>query len=336
MKLVLAGAQHFHMYHLLDYVQQTGKAVFAGVYDDDEHVLQEISDRYHVPKYGDLDEMLETCRPDVVACFAKPSTRADVIAKCLGAGVSVLADKPPVLNLQELHELKNVVLGMSGPKFTVLLSERYNPPVRTLKRIIDSGEIGDIVNFTAFRPHKLKKSERPDWFFRRKDYAGILVDLAIHDVDVFHWLTGKRVLEVAAHACNFTLPEYPEFEDNGQIIFRADGGVTGLIKVDWLAPSAYPTHGDCRYFLTGTRGTIEVKTGGDIGTTGGTITVCTDTKAPYSVPLDQVENDLYGDFFAAIKDNTEPDISINDVFEAMQVVLAARDAADNNCLISLE
>ena len=335
MKIVLAGAQHFHMYHLLAYLQDTGKAVFTGVYDRDEEVRRAISDRFHVPNFDALDEMLQTLKPDVVACYDIPSRRAEVISQCLRAGVSVLCDKPPVLTMEHLKNLKKIVSDSIGPQFTVLLSDRYNPPVRTLKRIIDSGEIGDVVNFTAFRPHKMKKSQRPDWFFSRKEHGGILVDLAIHDVDVFHWITGRNILEVTAYAGNFTVPEYPEFEDNGQIIFVADRGVTGLVKIDWLAPSAYPAHGDCRYFVTGTKGTIEVKTGGDIAATEGTITVCTDMKQPYSVPLDQVEGNLYDDFFTAISCHSAPTIGIQDVYAAMEVVLAARDSADHNRTISL-
>lgn len=335
MRLALAGVRHFHVHHLLDCVRHSEGVELVGIFDRDEHVRNTFANQYQTLGYSSLEEMFEVGKPDVIACFDIHSKRAEVSTQALARGISVLCDKPPVTSLGELEALKNAALASQAAKFTVLLSERYNPPVMTLKRIIDQGCIGEIVNFAAFRPHKLNKPDREAWFFRRKEHGGILVDLAIHDIDVFQWIAGKKITEVAAQAGNLSCPEHPEFEDHGQLIFRAEGNVTGLVKVDWLTPAAFPTHGDCRYFVTGTRGTVEVKTEGDIGTLGGTVTVCTDSRPPYTVSLEVPETDLYSDFFTAIAKDLPPPISLADVFHAAEVVLKARDAADSRRVIAL-
>lgn len=335
MKLAIAGARHFHLHHLLDYIRQTNAAELVGVFEQDQSIRNSLEKQYGMPGFASLEEMFAVAEPDVIACFDIHSQRVAICTRALRAGISVLCDKPPALSLQELEELQKAVEESPEAKFTALFSERYNPPVRTLKRIIDEGMIGDVVNFTAFRPHKLNKSQREAWFFQRQEHGGILVDLAIHDLDIFHWITGTSVLEVAAQAGNLSCPEYPEFEDHGQMIFRAEGGITGLVKVDWLAPAAFPTHGDCRFFVTGTKGTIEVKTEGDIGTTGGTVIVCTGEEPPRNVALDVPSQNLYDDFFSAIRNDSQPPISADAVFRATEVVLQARAAADTKSVISL-
>ena len=344
MRLGIAGAQHFHVFDLLAAVKKIPEIELVGICSIDPVLQKKIFEITPIPLYDSVENLLQIARPDTVACFESISRRAGVIAACISKGKNVLCDKPPASSYEQLEQLEQLTVALTGPTqpiFSAIFSERYNPPVVTLKKIVASGVIGKVVNFAAFRPHKLKLAERPAWMFERSSYGGILVDLAIHDIDVFHWLTGSRPVEITAYSSNATCPQYPGFEDNAQMLFKAEDGSTGFIKVEWLAPESFPTHGDCRYFVTGTTGTVEVSTEGDLTTKGGRVILCTQNQSPVAIPLEET-SDLYADFFNAVSmiktsgSTQHSPISVPNILAATRVALAAREAADQGKKIYLQ
>jgi len=352
MRLAIAGAQHFHVNEILDSARSVPGLEIAGIADFDCTVRHKIAEKYGIPSFATLDELLHSVQPDMIGCFDIPSQRAEIIAACLDRGISVLSDKPAAVTEAQLDLIRRAANRAPGsypggfrPVFSVILSERYNPPVVTMKKVIESGAIGEIVNFTAFRPHKLRKASRPEWFFRRATYGGILVDMAIHDIDVFHWLTGSRPVEITAYSANHTCPEYPEFEDNGQMLFRAQNGTVGYIKVEWLTPEAHTAHGDCRFFITGTEGSLEVSTEGDLAAKGGKVTLCTHKAPSRNLPLESPSGTLLSDFVQAVADAQAGknngagifmEIPAGAALDATRAVLAAREAADSGCRVTLQ
>jgi predicted dehydrogenase len=343
LRIGIAGAQHFHMFDLLQGLSSYPGLELAGACDVDPIFRERLINDYRLTCFDSLEQLIRDGQPQVVGCFDILGRRADTIIRCLEQGISVLSDKPPVTTFGQLERLQKIVdrtESENGPVFSVIFSERYNPPVYTLKNLIDSGTIGQLVNFTSFRPHKLKKAERPAWMFNRDSYGGIIVDLAVHDLDVFNWLTGSPPVEVTAYHSNATCPEFPEFEDNGQILFRSESGQTGFVKVEWLAPEAHPTHGDCRYFVTGTLGSVEVYTGGDLSDRQGKIILCTHRQKPEPVPLIKPETGLYEDFFNLVSGQERrpgsPMITIPEMMAVLRVTLTARESADCNQKLTIK
>ncbi|TCL70904.1 putative dehydrogenase [Hydrogenispora ethanolica] len=342
MRFAIAGAQHFHLLDLLQTMRSFPDIEWVGVCHAHPNYRRLLAEEYRLPIYDSLGDLLEQAQPEAVACFDAFTERTATIAACLRRGIHVLADKPPAISFDQLAELEEAFYETRSlnpaPVLAALFSERYNPPVLTLKRLIATGTIGPVVNFTAFRPHKLKKGTRPEWMFRRRSYGGILVDLTVHDLDVYHWLTGRLPVAIMAAHSNFSCPEYPEFEDNGQIFFTAADGSAGFIKTEWLAPEAFPSHGDCRYFVTGTRGTVEVHTGGDITDRDGKVVLCTHDQPPVQVPLVRPDHDLYADFLCQCRGIATPGapmIQATELFATLRTVLTARDAADQQKRLSL-
>jgi len=108
-------------------------------------------------------------------------------------------------------------------------------------------------------PHALHNQPRPDWFFRKEPTGGILADIASHQVDQFLYFADVRDAEVvSSQVANYNNPQYPEFEDFGEIVLSG-GGATGYIRVDWFTPSGLGVWGDGRLFIMGTEGYIELR-----------------------------------------------------------------------------
>lgn len=327
MRVGLIGLRHFHAQELVEGFGRLPDVELVGLAEDDDAAYAANRAGSEAKRYGDWREMLDRERPEAVGVVNVPGDRGRVVAECLRRGISVLADKPLCLTREELEELR-VAARASRAALFVYLTERYNPPVVTLKRLVEEGRLGRVASFTAFRPHKLMKPQRPEWFWRRATYGGILVDLTVHDVDVFRWVTGEEAAEVCAAHANLSCPEHPEFEDTGHLLLRTNGGVAGLFRADWLAPAGEPVHGDCRYFVVGTEGHAEVRmTGGFPGQSGGGVRIVTNDGPPRDVPLVPPARGLVEDFLAAAR-GEPPAMRVEDLFRASEIVLAARESAD--------
>ena len=166
------------------------------------------------------------------------------------------------------------------------------------------------------------------WFFDRQRFGGILCDIASHQADQFLFFTGSKKAEVAfSQVGNVHHPQYPAFEDFGDLVLRGDGG-TGYIRVDWFTPDGLSTWGDGRLTVLGTEGFIEVRKNVDIaGRPGeshlflvdnkGTRYIdCTDQQLPYG-------EQLVGDVF----NRTETAMLQEHCFLAMELVLKAQKNA---------
>ncbi|MGE5623547.1 MAG: Gfo/Idh/MocA family protein [Methanocella sp.] len=327
MKFAMIGLRHFHAQVLLEGMLQVPGVELGAIAEEDDAVFATEGERYGVPRYTDFREMLDAVRPEVVGVVNVPGDRGRVIAECLRRGISVLADKPLCLTLEELEDIRQAQAESKAVLF-LLLTERYNPPVVALKRLVEAGRLGRIVSLTSFRPHKLMKAQRPAWFWRREAYGGIIVDLAVHDVDVFRWVTGEEAKEVTAAHTNATCPEYSHWEDMGHFLLKATNGVTGFFRVDWLAPAGEPMHGDCRYFVAGTEGWAEVRmTGGFPGQEGGGLRIVTNADPPTELPVVEPERSLYADFVAAVRGEA-PAMLPEDILAATRVTILARESAD--------
>lgn len=172
----------------------------------------------------------------------------------------------------------------------MLLTERFQPPIYTLKQILDSGELGPLVSIGTRKPHLLNPEKRPPWFFSKSQSGGIMMDLLIHDIDLLRWLTNSEVGHAEGFAVKRILPEYPEFYDAAALQVIMENGTVAQLYADWHTPKRSWTWGDGRIFVAGTRGVAECRLSGDPFAIGDQVRpllfVTTHTDQPVQVELD--------------------------------------------------
>lgn len=88
-----------------------------------------------------------------------------------------------------------------------------------------------MVQTIGLGPHRIRLHTRPDWFFRREQYGGIITDIGSHQVDQFLFFTGFTRAEVVAAQVANKYPQYPELEDFGEAILRGNGGTTAVQSI---------------------------------------------------------------------------------------------------------
>jgi predicted dehydrogenase len=265
-KLGVLGIDHGHIFGMLSNMQAQG-CTCSG-YWTEGHAVTEAKFRETFPslqKHTDPRHLLEDPTIQMILIAAVPTDRAALAIAAMEAGKDVMVDKPGCTTLEQLAQIR-AVQARTGRIWTVNFSERFEvPAVTRASELVAAGAIGRVVQTVGLGPHKQNLQSRPEWFFQRPRYGGILCDIGSHQIDQFLHFTGSDSAEIAhAHVENTTMPEHPGFQDFGELVLRSPQG-HGYIRVDWFTPKGLPTWGDGRLFIQGTEGQIELRKYTEIG-----------------------------------------------------------------------
>ncbi len=188
-----------------------------------------------------------------------PDLRAPLGIRAMKAGKDYLGDKPAITSLKQLADVRAAIKA-TGRKFAIMYSERLEVPAAIKAgELIEQGTIGRVVQTINIAPHQVNPASRPDWFWDKARYGGILTDIGSHQAEQFLFFTkSTRAQVVASQTGNINHPDKPLFEDFGDMTMSGNGG-TGYLRVDWFTPKGLGTWGDGRLFVLGTEGYIELR-----------------------------------------------------------------------------
>lgn len=265
------GLDHAHIYGMTDAMIRGGGTPTAFFATDPAQIAL-FRKRYGngVRLARSEEEILGDKSIKLIAGAPIPDLRAPLGIRAMRAGKDYLGDKPAITSLEQLAEVRRAVKE-TGRKFAIMYSERLE--VRAAVHaglLVDQGRIGKVIQTVNLAPHRISAPSRPEWFWDKARYGGILTDIGSHQADQFLYYTRSTSAHVvAAQTGNLHHADKPEFEDFGDMIATGNGG-TGYVRVDWFTPDGLPTWGDGRLFLLGTEGYIELRKYVDIaGRPGG-------------------------------------------------------------------
>ena len=324
----VVGADHRHIYHLIEGLLRAG-AVCAGYVSasSDPKVVEGVQSRF--PQLRAVDtaqELYENPAIDLIVTTAVPCERAGIAIQAMQHGKDVLTDKPGVTDRTQLQQVEAAVKA-TGRRFAICFSERMIvPSVATAHRLIEDGAIGEVVQTLGMGPHRLNAAIRPDWFFDKSQYGGILVDIASHQIDQFLVLTRSTDAEISHAAIgHLGRATRPDFQDFGEVALQSKTNHSrGYIRVDWFTPEGLPTWGDGRLFITGTEGTIELRKYVDIEGRSGTdhLFLC-DRQGTRYIDCSNEPITFFNKLVQDIQDRTETAISHAHAFTVCRLALDA-------------
>jgi predicted dehydrogenase len=223
-----------------------------------------------------LEQVLEDPSVHMAAAAAVTSERAGLGLKCMTAGKDYFTDKAPFTTLEQIAAVREKIAA-TGKKYMVYYSERlHSEGAIYAGQLVMDGVIGDVIQVLGLGPHRLSAPSRPDWFFEREKYGGILCDIGSHQIEQFLFYTkAKDATVLHSKVANYNNPQYPELEDFGDAALIADNSATNYFRVDWFTPDGLGSWGDGRLFLLGTKGFIEVRKYIDPGVErNGNVVIC--------------------------------------------------------------
>ncbi|WP_213980840.1 Gfo/Idh/MocA family oxidoreductase [Sphingomonas sp. dw_22] len=323
------GLDHAHIYGMTDAVIRGG-GTLAAFHATDPGQIATFRKRYgnDVKLARSEAEILDDKSILLVAGAPIPDLRAPLGIRVMRAGKDYLGDKPAITTLAQLAEVRKAVKE-TGRKFAIMYSERLESRASVhAGQLVDEGRIGKVVQTINIAPHRISPASRPDWFWDKARYGGILTDIGSHQADQFLYYTKTtRAHVVASQTGNLNWHDKPEFEDFGDMIATGNGG-TGYIRVDWFTPDGLPTWGDGRLFLLGTEGYIELRKYVDIaGRPGGNHLLIADRKGVQYVDCSKVHLPFGPQFVTDIVERTSLAQDQDQALLAAELVLTAQKNA---------
>lgn len=319
MRFAIVGCQHVHIKMFIDEMIELGHH-FAGIFDESDYFLPALySKEYNVPLFNSLDELLDK-GIDVIGNAASNDKKIDIIEWGERHGIHVMTDKPIAVDFESLERLRKV-MERNKIKTGMMLTERFSPSIYTLKQMIDQGILGEMIDFTFLKPHKVNKAKRPEWFFEKSINGGLIIDILIHDVDLLKWLTNKEIVSFQGMLLKNTLFEYPDFYDRAEMNILLKDQITATLKADWLMPEAFDLWGDGRIFVSGSEGRVEIRSAGDVlGEKGPFIMLTTHQNRAKKYEVLNVPVGLSEDFINQIQ-NKPYCLSNEDIYKCNAAVL---------------
>ncbi|MDF2714051.1 MAG: oxidoreductase [Paenibacillus sp.] len=266
--------------------QPEGKSIVVAGADIDPIRLDKFRERINPEAYTTLDyrEMIEQPDIDAIVITSPDHCHEEHAVAALRAGKHVYCEKPLHITVDGCDRILEA-WQQSGKHFMIGFNMRYMNMYRTMKEIIDAGDIGEVKSvwvrhFVGLGSDYYYHS----WHASSNNTTSLLLQKASHDIDIIHWLTGKYTQKVTAFgsldyfggnkANDLTCPECAEkdicpeartgplvkcvfreevdVEDNSMVLMELEGGV----KASYMQCHFTPDY-QRSYTVIGTEGRIE-------------------------------------------------------------------------------
>ncbi|QQR36487.1 Gfo/Idh/MocA family oxidoreductase [Devosia oryziradicis] len=328
-KFAAIGINHAHIYGQVDCLLDAG-AQFTAFHAIEDDLAAAFGAKYpQARRVTDPRAILEDPAISVVLTSAIPADRAAISIAAMQHGKDVLTDKPGMTTFAQLDEIKRVQKE-TGRIYSVLYSEHFEVRATVeAGNLIRQGAIGKVINTVGLGPHAIRNNQRPDWFFDRQRYGGILCDIGSHQFEQFLFFSDAMDAEVvSATVANRNNPARPGLQDVGDVHLRT-ANTSGYIRVDWFTPDGLPTWGDGRLTILGTEGYIELRKYIDIaGRPGENHLFLVNKQGPRHIDCSQVERPFGRQFLDDVRNRTETSMPQERCFNAMKLALTAQQLAE--------
>jgi len=156
---------------------------------------------------------------DAVTVAAPTHLHHEIALACIARDIHVLVEKPIASSVGEGRDIVEAA-HRAGVTLMVGHVERFNPAVAAIKQAISDEDILSIA-ITRVGP-----------FPPRMSNVGVVIDLAVHDIDLIRWFTESDIVEVQPQLSSAVA----EREDIALLQFRTASGVLAHINTNWLTP----------------------------------------------------------------------------------------------------
>jgi UDP-N-acetylglucosamine 3-dehydrogenase len=193
-------------------------AELVGVADPDRRQGDFVARTLGCKAVDSVAELLDL-NVDAITIAAPTHLHHDIALTCIARGVHVMVEKPIASSVEEGRD---IIEAAARAVVTLMVGhvERFNPAVEAIKDALKSEDILSIA-ITRVGP-----------FPPRMSNVGVVIDLAVHDIDLIRWFTDSEIVEVQPQLSSAVA----EREDIALLQFRTASGVLAHINTNWLTP----------------------------------------------------------------------------------------------------
>ena len=228
----------------------------VAVCDQNRDRAKQFADKYGFTSFtSDLKELLSNPDVSAVSIATPDHTHAPILLKALEAGKHILVEKPLAMTVEECEKILTA-RDKNGVKLMVDFHNRWNIPFLQVRRMIETGELGDLMminimlNDTIYVPTKML-----EW----ADRSSPVHFLGSHLVDLIRWLSGAEIKKVYAVSRSVVLKskgvQTPDFY---QSILEFSNGTTAYVENCWIVAENAPNVFDFKGEFIGSKGSTYV------------------------------------------------------------------------------
>lgn len=240
MRTAIYGIWHVHAEEYTKAAMEHGEVV--GVYDENCAARKEFCDKLGLKEFCSPEELLSSDAEGVIVCSATKTHVEDII-KIANAKKHIFTEKVLALTDEDCDKIEKAV-NENNVKFVISLFQKYLAPQRTVKKIAESGELGNI-NFMRFR--NCHSGSSADWlpkhFYSREECGGgAMIDLGAHGMYLTDWILGMpdeftSVFAIANQNTSAKEKNSDNVEDNAVTVMKYKNGCiaineTGFVTYD--------------------------------------------------------------------------------------------------------
>lgn len=235
-KVAVIGGGNMGKHHLRNYflLPEADLVALADINPDTESLASE----YKASHFTDYIKMLDETKPEAVSIVVPTPFHAEVASEVMKRGIHCLLEKPIANTVKEADMLIKIAKE-TGVVFTVGHIEHYNPLIRKLKAMLDEGAVGEVTSITC---------KRVGGFPAVEPKTDVIIDLAVHDIDIISSLVGQQPKKIYSHGSR---THHSNKIDSAEILLDY-GKASGFVQANWLTPVKIRT-----ISVTGSKGYVE-------------------------------------------------------------------------------
>ena len=256
MKVAIVGVWHVHAPDYARNAAALGEIV--GFYERNDALAKGFYDTMQIPdlkRFDTLEELLASDAEGVIVCSATCDHTADIIAAAK-AGKHIFTEKVLALTDEECDAIAAAV-EESGVNFVISLFQKYVGSRKTVKAVVDSGELGK-VNYLRFRnchSGSMCNWLPPHFYNARECGGGAMIDLGAHGMYLTDWILGVPVAATSAFtlACDradVAEKNQDQVEDNAVTVMSYANGAIAINETGFVSnyePATFEVHGELGY-----------------------------------------------------------------------------------------
>ena len=196
----------------------------AGIYDIAEKRVNAAREAgIHV--YSSLEELVADEKVDIVLCATPNDVHKDIVITALNAKKHVICEKPVALSVGDFDDMVEAAK-KNGVFFTVHQNRRWDVDYLAIKSLIDSGEIGEVINIES-RVHG-SRGIPSDWRCHKPYGGGMILDWGVHLIDQMLKLIPEKITNVYCEVTNITTDEV---DDGFNLRLTFESGKRATVEV---------------------------------------------------------------------------------------------------------
>lgn len=194
-----------------------------------DEYLEKLGAKEEVNTYKDYKEMLEKEKIDIAYIATESGYHPEIAMDCMNKGIHVIVEKPMALSMKDANAMIECAKN-NNVKLCVSHQNRFNAAIQKLRKVVEAGKFGKMVNGTAriLWNRNMGYYEQAPWRGTYELDGGTLMNQCIHNIDLLQWMMNSEVDTVYAN-CGTYLRDI-EAEDFGAIMLRFKNGSVGVIE----------------------------------------------------------------------------------------------------------